>query len=237
MKRGRYICAATKNGTVNLLDPVSFAVVKSWNAHSALINDMDAQHDFIVTCGYSLRQGQTYMLDPFLNVFDIKKMSSMPPIPFPAGAAYVRMHPRMLTTSIVVSQSGQMHVVDLMNPNTSNVRQANVLTYLSMFEIAPSGESMALTDAECYIHLWGSPSKLHFVDLPTPIEFASPEEHAPQIEWTPETYEPLPLVFKLYTDLLLLKTAELCWIALLSGRVGLGLAGSCIRCWRPSNQV
>ncbi|KAM5346476.1 hypothetical protein ACJ41O_009481 [Fusarium nematophilum] len=187
MRRGRYICAATKNGSVNLLDPISFAVVKTWNAHSALINDMDAQHDFVVTCGYSLRQGQNYMLDPFLNVFDIKKMSSMPPIPFPAGAAYVRMHPRMLTTSIVVSQSGQIHVVDLMNPNTSNVRQANVLTYLSMFEIAPSGEAIALTDAECLIHLWGSPTKLHFVDLPTPIEFATPEEPLPNIEWTPET--------------------------------------------------
>ncbi|KAL9483833.1 hypothetical protein ACSS6W_002622 [Trichoderma asperelloides] len=166
MKRGRYICAATRDGSVHLLDPITFAIVKTWNAHSALINDMDAQHDFIVTCGYSLRQGQNYMLDPFLNVFDIKKMTSMPPIPFPAGAAYVRMHPRMLTTSIVVSQSGQMHVVDLMNPNTSNVRQANVLSYLSMFEIAPSGEAMALTDAECYIHLWGSPSKLHFNGLP-----------------------------------------------------------------------
>ncbi|KAM0556901.1 hypothetical protein ACHAPJ_005574 [Fusarium lateritium] len=187
MRRGRFICAATKNGSVNLLDPVSFAVVKSWNAHSALINDMDAQHDFIVTCGYSLRQGQNYMLDPFLNVFDIKNMSSMPPIPFPAGAAYVRMHPRMLTTSMVVSQSGQIHVVDLMNPNTSNVRQANVLTYLSMFEIAPSGEAIALTDAECVIHLWGSPTKLHFVDLATPIEFATPEEPLPNIEWTPET--------------------------------------------------
>lgn len=187
MKRGRYICAATKSGSVNLLDPVSFAVVKTWNAHSALINDMDAQHDFIVTCGYSLRQGQNYMLDPFLNVFDIKQMSSMPPIPFPAGAAYVRMHPRMLTTSIVVSQTGQLHVVDLMNPNTSNVRQANVLTYLSMFEIAPSGEAMALTDPECYIHLWGSHSKLHFVDLPTPIEFATPEEPLPPIEWTQDT--------------------------------------------------
>lgn len=186
MKRGRYICAAAQSGLVNLLDPVSFAVVKSWNAHSALINDMDAQHDFIVTCGYSLRQGQNYMLDPFLNVFDIKKMSSMPPIPFPAGAAYVRMHPRMLTTSIVVSQSGQMHVVDLMNPNTSNVRQANVLSYLSMFEIAPSGEAMALTDAECYIHLWGSPTKLHFVDLATPIEFAAHEEPFPPMEWSPE---------------------------------------------------
>ena len=187
MKRGKFICAATNTGSVNLLDPISFAVVKSWNAHSALINDMDAQHDFIVTCGYSLRQGQNYMLDPFLNVFDIKKMSSMPPIPFPAGAAYVRMHPRMLTTSIVVSQSGQMHVVDLMNPNTSNVRQINVLTYLSMFEIAPSGEAIALIDAECYIHLWGSPTKLHFVDLATPVEFASHEEPLPPIEWNADT--------------------------------------------------
>ncbi|KAM0205245.1 hypothetical protein ACHAQI_009349 [Fusarium lateritium] len=184
MRRGRYICAATKNGSVNLLDPLTFAVVKSWNAHSALINDMDAQHDFIVTCGYSLRQGQSYMLDPFLNVFDIKNMSSMPPIPFPAGAAYVRMHPRMLTTSIVVSQSGQIHVVDLMNPNTSNVRQANVLSYMSMFEIAPSGEAIAMTDADCVIHLWGSPTKLHFVDLATPIEFATPEEPLPNIDWS-----------------------------------------------------
>ncbi|KAL2208105.1 putative PAB-dependent poly(A)-specific ribonuclease subunit [Sarocladium strictum] len=187
MKRGRYICAATSTGTINLLDPVTFAVVKTWNAHSALINDMDAQHDFIVTCGFSLRQGQNYVLDPFLNVFDIKKMSSMPPIPFPAGAAYVRMHPRMLTTSIVVSRSGQMHVVDLMNPNTSNVRQANVLSYLSMFEIAPSGDGLAITDAECNIHLWGSPTKLHFVDLATPVEFATPEDPQQHIDWTPDT--------------------------------------------------
>lgn len=187
MKRGRHICSATQNGYVNLLDPVTFAVVKSWGAHSASISDMDAQHDFIVTCGYSLRQGQNYMLDPFLNVFDIKKMSSMPPIPFPAGAAYVRMHPRMSTTSIVLSQSGQMHIVDLMNPNTSNVRQANVLSYLSMFDIAPSGEAMALADSDCSIHLWGSPSKLHFVDLATPIEFASQEEPATPMDWSPET--------------------------------------------------
>lgn len=187
MKRGRYICAATQNGSVNLIDPVNFSVIKTWNAHSALINDMDAQHDFVATCGYSLRQGQNYMLDPFLNVFNIKTMSSMPPIPFPAGAAYVRMHPRMLTTSIVVSQTGQMHVVDLMNPNTSNVRQANVLTYLSIFEIAPSGEALALADPECYIHLWGSPSKLHFVDLSTPVEFSSPEEQVPVIDWTLDT--------------------------------------------------
>ena len=187
MKRSRYICAATKHGSVNILDPITFNLVKTWNAHASLINDMDAQHDFIVTCGYSLRQQQSYMLDPLVNVFDLKNLTSLPPIPFPAGAAYVRMHPRMLTTSIVVSQLGQMHIVDLMNVNTSNVRQANVLSYLSMIEIAPSGEAIALADAECNVHLWGSPSRIRFAELSTPVEFADADEDHTQIDWSPDT--------------------------------------------------
>jgi PAB-dependent poly(A)-specific ribonuclease subunit 2 len=182
MRRGRYICAATSDGTVHLIDPINYTLTRAWPAHSALINGLDAQGDFVVTCGYSLRHGQTYMLDPFLNIFDIKKMIPMSPIPFPAGAAFVRMHPRMLTTGLVISQTGQIHVVDIMNPNASNVHQANVLSYLTMFEIAPSGEAAAFADAEGNIHLWGSPSKIHFVDLPTPVEFAaSGEPQAPAL--------------------------------------------------------
>jgi PAB-dependent poly(A)-specific ribonuclease subunit 2 len=187
MKRSRHICAATKNGAVNILDSITFNVIKTWNAHSSLINDMDAQHDFIVTCGYSLRQGQSYMLDPLVNVFDLKNMISLPPIPFPAGAAYVRMHPRMSTTSIVISQLGQMHIVDLMNVNTSNVRQANVLSYLNMFEIAPSGEALALADAECNVHLWGSPSRIRFAELSNPVEFADPDDDPTTMDWSVDT--------------------------------------------------
>ncbi|KAH8816153.1 PAB-dependent poly(A)-specific ribonuclease subunit PAN2 [Xylogone sp. PMI_703] len=187
MKRSRHICAATKGGAVNILDSITFNIIKAWNAHASLINDMDAQHDFIVTCGYSLRQQQSYMLDPLVNVFDLKRMISLPPIPFPAGAAYVRMHPRMSTTSIVVSQLGQMHLVDLMNVNTSNVRQANVLSYLSMIEIAPSGEAIALADAECNIHLWGSPSRIRFAELSNPVEFSDPEETHPVLDWGVDT--------------------------------------------------
>lgn len=152
-----------------------------------MINDMDVQHGFIVTCGYSLRQGQTYMLDPYVNVFDLRAMSSITPIAFPAGAAFVRMHPRMNTTSIVVSQLGQMHIVDLMNPNTSNVKHANILSYVTTFEIASSGEAMLLQDAECNIHLWGSPSKIHFADLSMPIEFPDQPEELPSINWTDST--------------------------------------------------
>jgi PAB-dependent poly(A)-specific ribonuclease subunit 2 len=189
MKKGRYICAATRTGSVDLLDPVSFKVIRTWQAHASYINDMDAQNDFIVTCGGSLKQqaAQTYMLDPYVNVYDLKNMTSMKPMPFPPLAAHVRLHPRMLTTSIVTSQHGQMHVVDIMNPNTSNVRYANVMSFVNLFEIAPSGEAIAMADSECNIHLWGSPTKIHFTDMALPIEMPKPEEPAPMLDWSPDT--------------------------------------------------
>jgi PAB-dependent poly(A)-specific ribonuclease subunit 2 len=187
-KSSRYICAATQKGSVNILDPTNFALIRSWSAHQSLINDMDAQTDFVVTCGYSLRQQQSYMLDPLVNAFDLKNMVSLSPIPFPPGAAYVRMHPRMSSTCIIVSQQGQIHVVDLMNVNTSTVRHANVMTYLSMIEIAPSGEAIGLADGECNIHLWGSPSRIRFAaEVSQPSEFPEPEEVHPHFDWTFET--------------------------------------------------
>nr|4D0K_A Chain A, A-SPECIFIC RIBONUCLEASE SUBUNIT PAN2 [Thermochaetoides thermophila] len=189
MKKSRYICAATKTGSVDLIDPLSFKIVRSWQAHASYINDMDAQNDFIVTCGGSLKQqaAQTYMLDPYVNVFDLKNMASMKPMPFPPLAAHVRLHPRMLTTAIVTSQHGQMHVVDIMNPNSSTVRYANISSYVKLFEIAPSGEALVIGDADCNIHLWGSPTKIHFTDMAIPIELPEPEEPAPVLDWSIET--------------------------------------------------
>jgi PAB-dependent poly(A)-specific ribonuclease subunit 2 len=174
MRRSRYICAATGSGSVHFLDPNTYQVVKTWRAHAAGINDMDAQNNFLVTCGYSPRQQQAFMLDPLANVFDLKTLTPLPPIPFHAGAAYVRMHPRMSTTGIVASQTGQMQVVDLMNPNTVNLRQAIISSYLTHLELAPSGEALALADADCFIHLWGAPTKIRFVDMASPTEFATP---------------------------------------------------------------
>lgn len=182
MRRSRYICAATTGSSVHILDPLTFKVNKVWTPHSGTVHDMDAQHDFIVTCGITPRQQGYSMFDPYVNVFDLKNMVSMSPVPFPAGGAHVRMHPRMSTTSIVVSQSGQMHVVDLMNPNTTNVRQANTL-FLTMVDIAPSGEAIALADGDCNIHLWGSPSKIHFAELPTIVETADQEAPVPHLDW------------------------------------------------------
>ncbi|KAI9702842.1 MAG: poly(A)-specific ribonuclease [Candelina mexicana] len=187
MKRSHYICAATSTGSVNILDPSTLKSLRTWRAHTAWINDMDAQNNFLVTCGFSPRQQQNYMLDPLANVFDLKNLVQLPPIPFHAGAAFVRMHPRMSTTSVVVSQSGQMQVVDLMNPNTVNLRQANVSTYITALDLAPSGEALALADGDCSIHLWGSPAKIHFAEFSNPTEFEDSSAPPSSVDWTAET--------------------------------------------------
>lgn len=186
MKRSKYIIAATDTGCVNILDPKTFSILKTWKAHASGINDMDSQHDFIVTCGYSMRQ-HSMMLDPLVNCFDLKNMVALPPLPFPPGAAYIRLHPRMSTTCIVVSQHGQVHIVDLMNVNTSNIKQVNTLSYISMTEISPSGEIMVLADTDCNIYLWGSPSRARFAELNNPTEFPEADESTVKIDWKSDT--------------------------------------------------
>ncbi|CAK7564319.1 MAG: poly(A)-specific ribonuclease [Sporothrix epigloea] len=211
MKRNsRFICAATSHGTVDIIDPSTFAVLKSWTAHSAFIHDMDVQADFLVTCGATLKQQGAVMFDPYVNLFDLKQMTSMAPIPFPPCAAFVRMHPRMVTTAIVASTSGQMHIIDLMSPNTSSVKQANIASYLARIEISPTGEALALADNDCYVHLWGAPSRIQFTEFPAMIEtetVALPHKETEWEEWSDDENEdtlPLNIVgVPYYRDVLL----------------------------------
>lgn len=191
MKKSRYLCAATDTGSVNALSLTDFSVVKSWKAHGTAVNDMDARNDLLVTCGFSVRQLGSPIVDPLANVYDLKTLSPLPPIPFHAGAAYVRMHPKLHTTSFVASQTGQLQVVDLMNPNAVNLRQANVTLMLGL-EISPSGEALAINDAECSIHLWGSPAKIHFNEMSKETEFGDVHTRSQPVDWSGET--PLNMV-------------------------------------------
>lgn len=187
-KAGQYICAATNTGSIHLLEPSSLEVVKTFLAYTGWVNDMDARSDFLVTCGYSSRQNMGYMLEPLAKVFDLKTLRPLPPIPFQAGAAYVRMHPKMSTTAIVASQGGQLQVVDLMNPNTVNLRQASIYEcVLTAMETAPSGEALAMTDSIGFIRLWGSPSKIQFTEYSNPTEFADQPVAPPNIDWNQDT--------------------------------------------------
>ncbi|KAF2110710.1 ubiquitin carboxyl-terminal hydrolase-domain-containing protein [Lophiotrema nucula] len=189
MKRaGQYLCAATNTGGIHILDSGSLSVIKVFEGHTGSISDMDAKGDFLATCGWSPRQQYGFMLDPFTNVFSLKTLKQLPPIPFHTGAAFVRMHPRMSTTSIIASQNGQMQVIDIMNPDSANLRQLNLYdSYLTGFEMAPSGEAFALSDSNCQIHLWGSPSKVHFPEYSNPTEFADHSIPPPVMDWSLDT--------------------------------------------------
>ncbi|KAF2837605.1 PAB-dependent poly(A)-specific ribonuclease subunit PAN2 [Patellaria atrata CBS 101060] len=189
-KGGQYICAATSTGAVHILDPNTFKLVRNWNAHQSWIHDMDAKSDYVVTCGYSPRPhtAHGYSLDSFAKVFDLKTLVQLAPIPFQSGAAFVRMHPRMSTTSIVMSQAGSLQIVDLMNPHTSDVRQVYPYdSYFTAFELAPSGDAFALSDGHAGIHLWGSPAKMQFTEYSNPTEFPDTPLPVPSVDWQPDT--------------------------------------------------
>lgn len=195
-RAGQYICAATFHGAIHVLNAKTLVVVHVWQAHLGVINDMDARSDFLVTCGLSQRHQHGLMPDPMANVLDLKSLKPLPPIPFQPGAAFVRMHPKMSTTSIVVSQTGQLQVVDIMNPNTVYLKQARIYdnTHITGIELAGTGEALALASSMCQIHLWGSPTRLQYAVHSKPTKFADsvPSYEGPSMDWTEES--PLNLV-------------------------------------------
>lgn len=182
MKKARHICAATDNGEIAILNATNFKVLKTWEGHGGAISDLDARGDFLVTCGHSRRAMGQSLMDPLAKVYDLKTLSTLPPLPFHAGAAYVCLHPRLQTTSFIASQTGQLQVVDLMNPNSINLRQLS-LQYMLGMALAPTGNALAIIDAEGAIHLWGSRSKIRFSTQQQETEFAHPVSETPFVDW------------------------------------------------------
>lgn len=142
---------------------------------------MDANHDFLVTCGWSPRAHYGNMLDPLAKVFDLRNMRPFNPIVCHTGAAFVRMHPRMKTTAVVVSQHGQLALHDITNPTAVSVRHMGIQeeSRLADFDFSSSGNALIFSDSMNALTLWGHPSKLNFIDISAPLEFAdsTPSEH------------------------------------------------------------
>ena len=178
MRHNRYICAATSSGAVDFLDPQSLSIIKTWQAHTSKINSMDAKNDFLITCGWSTRPyGHSPSLDTLAKVFDLKKLEQLAPISFHAGAAFVQIHPKMSTTSILSSSSGQIHVADIMNAENVKMLHVTSTTSLVALVISSSGRAWAIADNDNYVAIWGSPKHIQFCNSSNPIEFA--DEIAP----------------------------------------------------------
>ena len=191
MKYCRYICAATIEGSVDFLDPETLVIHKQWRAQTSRFSAIDAKSDFLVTCGWTQRSYGTMAPDPIAKVYDLKKMEQVPPISFPAGAAFVQIHPRMSTTCVVGSRSGQIQVVDIMNPNSSFVRFT--ATQLEDFVMSPSGNAWVLVDQQNILHVWGAVQKLNFNEHPQDTEFADEIPPMPSYDLDQDMYVCLPV--------------------------------------------
>ena len=182
LRKGRYICAATNDGKIHVLSLADYSIVKVWDAHAS-ITDMDARNDFLVTCGVSVRSLSAPVVDPLAKVYDLKNLKSLPAIPFQGGAAYIRLHPKLQTTSFVASQTGRWQVVDIMNSTNAVVKQFNV-TLMTGMEVSSSGDAIAVSDQAGMVCLWSSMPEARFNSMSKETLFADPAPaHVPHVEW------------------------------------------------------
>ncbi|KAK3699816.1 poly(A)-specific ribonuclease [Vermiconidia calcicola] len=194
MRRAKdYICAAAHDGSIHLIDSKTLSVVNSWKAYAGSVNDMDARGDYLLTCGWAQQQYHGLALERLVRVYDLKNQKSVAPVTFGQGAAFVRMHPKLSSTCIVVSQMGAIQSIDVQNPDVPMMRFAQTFdAQLTGLELMQSGKGFAVTDTHCQITLWGSPSKMQFTEYSQPTEFSDrpiPNKH---LEWSSDL--PLNLI-------------------------------------------
>lgn len=192
-RANQYICAAAHDGSIHLLDSKTLSVVNSWKAYAGSVNDMDARGDYLLTCGWAQQQYHGLALERLVRVYDLKSQKSVAPVTFGQGAAFVKMHPKLSSTCIVVSQTGAIQSIDVQNPDVPMIRFAQTFdAQLTGLELMPSGKGFAMTDSHCQVIVWGSATKMQFTEYPQPTEFAESTSPAKQLDWSPDL--PLNLI-------------------------------------------
>lgn len=113
------------------------------------------------------------MVDPLVKIYDLRMQKALPPVSFP-GAAFLRMHPKMTAAAIIASSAGSFQVADVMNPGACRVYHANIQTYITAMDLSPTGDFLAMADAEGIVQIWSAPGKKQFTDVGAPIDWPEP---------------------------------------------------------------
>lgn len=110
------------------------------------------------TMGFCSRQGSLVM-DPLVKVYDIRMaIRTLPPIPFPSGPMFLKMHPTLTTTCLVASQTGQFQMCDVSNLSIGNFAppsqfyQIQTSSYITAMDISSSAQSLVFGDGASFIY-------------------------------------------------------------------------------------
>lgn len=181
------------SGALEVFDPNSNTSVKIFLSNNGLLSDIDVKGNYVATCGYSARSKRfggmsapmEYVADPLINIYDLRMMRALSPLPFPAGASFVRFHPKLPNVLVAASTSGQiqflnmfdqlhlnLYQADLTNSMDANSLAAPTSSYLSNLEISESGEYMSFSDDYKTMHIWSvnSSATPNFVNYGTSLD-------------------------------------------------------------------
>lgn len=172
----KLLALGNTSGSVDIFDPASNAIVKSFQSHNGLISDLDVKGNYMATCGYSARPkryGNTstsdFVVDPLVNIYDLRMMRAVAPIPFPAGASFAHFYPKLPNIVVIASTTGQIQFVDMYDQLQVYLYQADLtsanapansvaaptLTHLHNLDVSENGEFLAFRDDNSTLHLWG----------------------------------------------------------------------------------
>ncbi|KAH7588270.1 Exonuclease [Nakaseomyces glabratus] len=180
IKSSKKLAAIGKlSGSIDLFDPGSNQVIKSFISHSSCITSMDIQDYTLVTTGQSNGFYNTFA-DPFVNVYDLRTMRQLPPISFSkstsmgtVGADFVQLHPVLPTIVMIASSSGAFDFVDMANPSL-RTQFANPGNGIKCIRLSSNGDHLGVLESNDMFSTWKRPnSSVNFTNMPELLTYPS----------------------------------------------------------------
>lgn len=178
----RYVIIGRMDGIIDILDPKTDTIIKSFNPISNGLFYMSVKDNNLITTSYSVKAGgknkqpQT-VFDAWVTSYNLANLSVGTPIPFPGNAAYALHHPIISNLLFITNIGGDnMSFIDTMNPTKMKFYQCEMPSYITAIDLSASGEFFAFSDPMQNLFLWSRDmtGTKTFALVSNPLEYPTP---------------------------------------------------------------
>lgn len=173
--QAKFLTLGKTNGSIDLFDHTANKIIKEFPGHSNGLSDLDVKGNYLVTSGYSVRHN-AFFLDPLINLYDLRMMKLLLPIPFPFGPAFVKFHPKLPNLIVIGSKNGHLQFLDIFDQSNFQLYQTDLLNtsnLVSNMKFSSNGEYIGLSDSLNNLILWSFNNSKNFNNFPQELEHIS----------------------------------------------------------------